>query len=70
MEMSADEAAKKMLSAQSAIRLEKLERGFIEDQEDIERLEEGIRALEALPIYLDDPPRPLFDRGHDKVQEA
>ena len=54
LEMSADEAAKKMLSAQSAIRLEKLERGFIEDQEDIERLEEGIRALEALPIYLND----------------
>ena len=56
LEMSADEVAKRMLSARSAIRLEKLERGFIEGQEDLERLEEGIRALEALPIWLDDSP--------------
>lgn len=54
LEMSKEEVAKRMLSAQSAIRLEKLERGYIEGQEDLERLDEGIKALDALPIYLDD----------------
>lgn len=54
LEMSKEEVAKRMLSAQSAIKLEKLERGYIDGQEDMERLDEGIYALDPLPIYLDD----------------
>ena len=54
LEMSREEVAKRMLSAQSAIRLEKLERGYIEGQEDLEKLEAGLEALDSLPIYLDD----------------
>lgn len=56
LEMSKEEVAKRMLSAQSAIKLEKLERGRIEGQEDLEKLEEGLKALDSLPIYLDDSP--------------
>ena len=56
LEMSREEVAKRMLSSQSSIKLEKLERGFIEGQEDIEKLEGGLEALDRLPIFLDDCP--------------
>ena len=54
LEMGNDEVSKRMLSSLGQIKFEKLERGFFEGQEDLERLQEGERALSSLPLFLDD----------------
>lgn len=56
LEMEKEEVAKRMLSSQAQIKLENLERGVIEGQEDMERLEKGIEDMQKLPIFLDDSP--------------
>ena len=56
LEMGKEEVSKRMVSSLGQIKFEKLEREVLEGQEDVERLEEGIKALEALPVFLDDSP--------------
>ena len=54
LEIGKEEVSKRMLSSLGQISFEKLERGALEGQEDVERIEEGHAALEALPVFLDD----------------
>ena len=54
LEMGKDEVAKRMLSSLGQISFEKLERGVVEGQQDLEKLEEGLSALSSLPVFLDD----------------
>lgn len=54
LEMSAAQLAQRILSAESEIHLEKIARGKLEDYEYHQLHTKGIKALEQMPIFIDD----------------
>ena len=54
LEMSAAQLAQRILSAESEIPLEKIARGKLEDYEYQQLHLKGIKALEQMPIFIDD----------------
>lgn len=54
LEMGKEEVAGRILCAQEGLRFESVQRGRLEGQEELEKLQEGLEALSKMPIFIDD----------------
>jgi replicative DNA helicase len=56
LEMSSQQLVDRMLAAESRVDAWKLRTGKVTDQEDFERLKDGIDRLSSAPLFIDDQP--------------